>query len=104
MLAAWVPAQARGGSREPGILILAAPRAQAVLCDGRIEESSQALPLLVLDSTGLPTGAIFWFGLHREMLMVSCSMTFWSGCNTVKSYQVYIIAAGNSSFKQHILL
>lgn len=58
-LAAWVPARARGGSREPGIILLAAPHAQDVLGDGRVEESSQAWALLVVDSTGLPPLVLF---------------------------------------------
>lgn len=58
-LAAWVPAWARGGSREPEIVILAAPHAQAIFWDGRVEESSQAWALLVVDLTGLPSLMLF---------------------------------------------
>lgn len=55
-------------SREPEVVILAAPHAQTVLCGGRVEESSQAWALLPVDSTVLPSLMLF-SGL---VFIVSC--------------------------------
>lgn len=101
-LAAWVPARARGGIREPGVITLAAPHAQAVLRDGRVEERLQAWLLIQLAYHHW-CYFLVWSS-QWDADDVSCSMTFLSGCNTVKSYRVYIIVTGNSSFKQDILL